>query len=201
MHRFLDEGGGRSAERDRHDESDPVQAPRETAQRSRRRKRPAIPSRAPTTSPIAAINRNRVSLTLAPSRVVTYFRIFGWDAQNRASVGSAMSSVSVSRTTARRDVARSGRGTGTGAFQIPVKSGLPSGPRGAGAAGSGLPSCVRAMPEVGRSSHWAPAGIVPTIRMMAANNRLLSPLRFRRGTLPLERGMVTLRAFYTASKF
>lgn len=71
---------------------------------------PAIPSRAPTTSPIAAINRNRESLTLAPSRVVTYFRIFGWDAQNRASVGSAMSSVSVSRTTTRRDVARSGRG-------------------------------------------------------------------------------------------
>src|SRR6266567_1645332 len=42
--------------------------------------------------------------------------------------------------------------------QIPARSGLPSGFRGAGAERSGLPSLVRGMPLVGTFSHWAAAG-------------------------------------------
>src|SRR5688572_4717766 len=59
-------------------------------------------------------------------------------------------------------------------FHTPVKSGLPSGPRGAGAVRFGVPSGLRGMPGVGRSSHWAPAGIVPTISMSAATNSLIT---------------------------
>src|SRR6188474_2604364 len=39
--------------------------------------------------------------------------------------------------------------------QIPVKSGLPSGVRGAGAEGLNLPLAVRGIPAVGYFSHWA----------------------------------------------
>src|SRR5439155_27296727 len=45
--------------------------------------------------------------------------------------------------------------------------------RGAGAVRFGLPSDVRGMPGVFRSSHWASAGIVPTIRTSAARKSLI----------------------------
>ena len=53
---------------------------------------------------------------------------------------------------------RWGRARGDRPVPHPVKSGLPSGPRGAGAVRSGLPSAVRGMSGVFRSSHWAMAG-------------------------------------------
>src|SRR5262245_6401767 len=52
---------------------------------------------------------------------------------------------------------------------------------------------------VGRSSHWAPAGIVPVIRMSAASNSLISPSDFVVGTTPIDAGMVTLRKLHVAA--
>ena len=71
--------------------------------------------------------------------------------------------------------AGSGRATTFSPFHTPDRSGLPSGARGAGALRFGLPSAVRGMPGVLRSSHWASAGIVPTTRTSAARNNLIPP--------------------------
>src|SRR5215470_3552811 len=54
-----------------------------------------------------------------------------------------------------------------GAFHKPVKSGLPSAVRGAGAVRFGLPSVVRGIPGVGRFNHWAPTGIAKMAREIA----------------------------------
>ena len=62
-------------------------------------------------------------------------------------------------------------------FHTPVKSGRPSGPRGAGAARSGFPSAVRGMPGQGRSSHWAAAGIVPAASMSTARSSFIHLLQ------------------------
>src|SRR5215472_8078820 len=59
-------------------------------------------------------------------------------------------------------------------FQMPERSGLPSGFLGAGAERSGLPSLVRGIPLVGTFSHCAAAGKVAIIT--AAESELI--LRF-----------------------
>src|SRR5688572_24266203 len=57
----------------------------------------------------------------------------------------------------------------------PDRSGFPSGPRGAGAVRFGLPSAVRGMPGVFRSSHWASTEIAPPRKMSAARKTLIEP--------------------------
>src|SRR6266481_8645583 len=49
----------------------------------------------------------------------------------------------------------------------PVRSGLPSAVRGAGAVRFGLPSAVRGMPDVGRVTHWAESGVLSADKMIA----------------------------------
>src|SRR6266545_270959 len=66
--------------------------------------------------------------------------------------------------------------SGTGPFHIPVRSGWPPVPRGAGAVRFGLPSDLRGMFGVGRSSHWAAAGNVPTTSASSVNNRVITSL-------------------------
>ena len=53
---------------------------------------------------------------------------------------------------------------------MPVKSGLLSSPRGAGAVRSGSPSAVRGMSGQRRSSHWAVAGTVTVSSISATKN-------------------------------
>src|SRR5689334_19411389 len=54
------------------------------------------------------------------------------------------------------------------ATQIPLRSDVPSGVRGAGAERFGLPSLVRGIPGVGTCTHWAAAGMV----IATANRRI-----------------------------
>src|SRR5439155_16742341 len=48
----------------------------------------------------------------------------------------------------------------------PVRSGLPSAARGAGALRFGLPSAVRGIPGVGRCSHCAASGVTKAVKMI-----------------------------------
>jgi len=54
---------------------------------------------------------------------------------------------------------RFGRQFGLSVSQMPVKSGLPSGVRGAGADGLNFPLPVRGTPAVGYFNHWANAEV------------------------------------------
>src|ERR1051325_10162302 len=86
------------------------------------------------------------------------------------------------------------RGAGSGPVHTPLKSGLPSGPRGAGAVRFGLPSAVRGMPGVFRSSHCAPAGAVPIVNMSATRPNLIPPSACQRVTARLTRMVTRTRA-------
>src|SRR5580658_8024242 len=62
-----------------------------------------------------------------------------------------------------------------GTSHRPVKSGLPSAVRGAGAERFGLPSAVRGMPGVGCCNHCAARGVTNGARTIAVRKIFIDP--------------------------
>src|SRR6266853_677559 len=60
-------------------------------------------------------------------------------------------------------------------FHTPVRSGLPSGVRGAGAVRFGLPSAVRGIPGVRWCTHCAASGVTSTVKMVAGVKIFIGP--------------------------